>query len=117
MNTRNLPPRDAVVLEQGVRITEARASAEDDLGVVAWGLGDRAAVVRLRRWIGRAEVAALDQLAEDDGHLELGEGGAEAAADAAAEGEPGVGAGRGLDEALGAERGRGGVNAWVAVDE
>ena len=60
---------------------------------------------------------ALDQLLEDDGHLELGEGGAEAAANAAAEGDPGVGAGRGLEEALGEEAVRLGVDLGIAVDE
>ena len=45
----------------------------------------------------------VEDLAEDDPHLELGEGGAEAAADAAAEGDPGVGVRLLLEEALGLE--------------
>ena len=91
--------------------------AEDDLGVVP-----RVSVIARRKarsdggfggWI----VVALDQLAQDDLHLELGEGGAEAAADAAAEGDPGVGAGRVVEEALGQEAVRLRVDRRVAVDE
>ena len=68
---------------------------------------------------GRAgcDPVAFDQLAEDDLHLELGEGGAEAAADAAAEGDPGVGAGRVVEEALGQEALRFRVDLGVAVDQ
>src|SRR3954452_16575862 len=79
------------------------ASGENHLSVVAWRLGDRAAVGALRGGVCRGDLVAADQLAEDHGHLELGEGGAEAAADAAAEGDPGVGAGRVVEEALGQE--------------
>src|SRR3954454_20074731 len=85
------------------RGTAGDRSAEDDLGVVARGLGDRAAEDPLGPGVGRAEPVALDQLLEHDGHLELGEGGAEAAAHTAAEGDPGVGAGRVVEKALGQE--------------
>ena len=87
------------------------------VGVVARGLGDARRKGRARARVGRADLVALDQLLEDDRHLELGEGGAEAAADAAAEGDPGVGAGRVVEEALGQEAVRLGVDLGVAVDE
>ena len=92
-------------------------SAENHFGVVPGGLGDGAAEGALGLRVGRADLVALDQLPEDDRHLELGEGGAEAAADAAAEGDPGVGAGRVVEEALGEEAVRFGVDLGVAVDQ
>ena len=52
---------------------------------------------------GRAEVGALDELAQDDPHLVFGEGGADAAPHAAAERDPGVVVGLFLEEALGPE--------------
>src|ERR1700761_952143 len=96
------------LLDSGIdaKPTPARPPAdlgEDDLGVAARRLGDRAAVVALRRRVGRPQLAPRDQLFEHDRHLLLGEGGAEAAAHAAAERDPGVGAGRRLEEALGTE--------------
>src|SRR5438552_2992211 len=50
-------------------------------------------------------------------HLEQREAGAEAAPAAAAERDPRVGAGRLLEEALGAERVRLGIHVGVVVDE
>src|SRR4051795_327596 len=94
-----------------------QSTAENHLCVVPWRLGDGAAVGALGGWAGGGYLVAADQLAEDDGHLELGEGGAEAAADAAAEGDPGVGAGRVVEEALGEEPLGFGVDLRVAVDQ
>ena len=83
-------------------------------------LGER---VMLRRpvfsgaGLGLAQVAAGQHLAQDDPHLELGEGGADAAADAAAEGDPGVGVRAVLEEALGAEGEGLGVEVGAGVGE
>ena len=90
--------------------------AEDYLGVAAGVLGDRAAQDPLGSGIGRADLVALDQLLEHDRHLVEGEGCAEAAAHAAAEGDPGVGAGRLLEEALGQEALGVGIDLGVAVN-
>ena len=49
--------------------------------------------------------------------FEQGEGGAEAASGSAAEGDPGVGAGAGVEEALGAEGEWVGVEVGAAVEE
>jgi hypothetical protein len=57
----------------------------------------------LRRRVGRPQLRPGDDLAQHHPHLLLGEGGAEAAADAAAEGDPGVVLGALVEEALGAE--------------
>ena len=67
------------------------------------GQGDVADLDPLRLRVGGAQVGALDELAQDRPHLVFGEGGADAAADAAAEGDPGVVVGLGVEEALGAE--------------
>ena len=53
--------------------------------------------------VGGAELGALDDRPQHDPHLVFGEGRADAAPDAAAEGDPGVGVGLGLEEALGPE--------------
>ena len=65
--------------------------------------GDVADPDLLRLGVGSAEVGALDELAQDRPHLVFGEGGADAAAHAAAEGDPGVVVGLALEEALGPE--------------
>ena len=70
---------------------------------MAGGLGDRAAEGAFGGGSRRGDLPPGDQLPQHDRHLLLGEGGAEAAAHAAAEGDPGVGAGRRLEEALGPE--------------
>ena len=89
--------RQSVALDRRASESRSRAGwrAVTTTGVPA--LGER---VMLRRpvfsgaRVGLVELAAGQHLAQDDPHLELGEGGAEAAADAAAEGDPGVGVGR-----------------------
>jgi len=53
--------------------------------------------------VGGAEVGSLDDLPQDDPHLVLGECGSDAAANAAAERDPGVVVGLAVEEALGAE--------------
>src|SRR5262249_20547170 len=88
--------------------------AEDHLGVAARGLGDRAPEGPLGLRPRGQDRPPADQLAEHDGHLELGEGGAEAAAHAAAERDPRVGAGRAVEEALGQEALGLGVDLGVA---
>src|SRR3954454_24411160 len=62
----------------------ARRLVQYDLGVPSRGLGDGAAEGALGGWVGGGDLVAADELAEDYRHLELGEAGAEAAADAAA---------------------------------
>src|SRR3954469_8162891 len=97
--------------------TENSVLAQHDLGVVAGRLGDSPAEGTLGLRPHRADLATADQLAEHDRHLELGEGGAEAAPHPAAEGDPGVGAGRRLEEALGLKAVRVGIDPRVAVDQ
>ena len=64
-----------------------------------------------------AQVEAAQDRAEHDAHLHLGEGGAEAAADAAAVRDPGVGRRRLVEEALRAERVRLRVGVRAGVGE
>ena len=73
--------------------------------------------IRSGAGLGLVQLAAAEHLAQDDPHLELGEGGAEAAADAAAEGDPGVGVGPCLEEALGPEGERLGIDVGAGVGE
>src|SRR4029078_4527386 len=65
----------------------------------------------LRRRFGGEELEALEHGAHDDAHLDLREARAEAAAASAPERDPRVGAGRGLEGALWAQR----VGVWVDV--
>src|SRR6201996_5568979 len=105
----------------GVRWCELSGMAlrltQDHLGVAPRSLGDRAAHVALGRRVGGFDHPPRDQLLEHDRHLLLGERGTEATAHAAAEGDPGVGAGRGLEEALWPEAIGLRVDRRVAVDE
>src|ERR671910_1485304 len=78
---------------------------------------DRAAHAALRPRAGGADVQPGNQLPEDDLHLHLSEARAEAAAHAAAERDPGVRAGRVLQEALRAEGARVLVDVWAPVDQ
>src|SRR5690349_13405684 len=75
-----------------------------DPGSVPWREGDVAAGDALRVCRRSVNAAPPEQLGEDDAHLELGERGAEAAADAAAERDPAVRGRPLLEEALGTER-------------
>jgi hypothetical protein len=63
------------------------------------------------------EVEAAGHRLEDDTHLGHCQGGAEAAADAAAEGDPLIGAGLAAEPALGAELEGLGVEVLAVVDE
>ena len=65
----------------------------------------------------REESRASGDDGKDFGHLEQRERGAEAAADAAAEGDPGVGARRAVEEALGPEGVRLGVEVFASVQQ
>ena len=73
---------------------------QDHLGIVPGSLGDRAAVDPLGARPRRMDRAARGELAQHDLHLELRERAADAAADAAAERDPRVRAGRLVEEAL-----------------
>ncbi len=64
-----------------------------------------------------AQRAGAQQLAHHDAHLEHRKAGAEAAAATAAEGDPGVGAGLLVEEALGPEGVGVGVDVGVVVDQ
>ena len=62
------------------------------------------------------QLGPLDEFAQDRPHLVFGEGGADAAADAAAEGDPGVVVDLAVEEALGAERLRLGEGVLAVVE-
>ena len=82
--------------------------------------GERVTLRRATRsgaGLGLVQLAAGEHLAQHDPHLELGEGAADAAADAAAEGDPGVGVRALLEEALGPEGEGLGVGVGAGVGE
>ena len=76
---------------------------DGDAGAAVGGEGDGAADDSLVGAVLGDQADPIEDGLEDDLHLVEGEAGAEATADAAAEGDPGVGAGRVVEEALGAE--------------
>src|SRR5436305_3557814 len=78
----------------------AQRAIQPDQGALARCQSDVADLDFLRPRVGSAELGALDELAQDDPHLVFGEGGADAAAYAAAEGNPGVVVGLAFEEAL-----------------
>ena len=103
----------------GRRVVSVRARQrplEHDPGPVLRGEGDVADLDLFRGGVGRPQGGTGDEFAEDDPHLELGEGSADAAPDAAAERDPGVGVGFALEEALGPELLRVGVDVLAQVD-
>src|SRR6185503_1742601 len=80
------------------------AAGGDHAGAVARGERHVAAGDALGPAGGGAQVEAAQDLAQHDPHLHLGEGRADTAPDATAEGDPGVGRRRLVEEALRAER-------------
>src|SRR4051794_38619477 len=81
-----------------------RPAGDDDAGAVAGGEGDIAAGDAFGVAARGPDVEAAEDLAEHDPHLELRERCADAAAHAAAEGDPRVRRGWVLQEPLGPER-------------
>src|SRR4051812_8800894 len=93
------------------------ARGGDDAGAVAGRERDVAAGDALGAAGAGAQVEAAQDLGQDDAHLHLGEGGAEAAAHPAAVGDPRVGRGRLVEEALRAEGVRVRVRVGAGVGE
>ena len=85
----------------GDRSGLSEPSLQPDPGAAAGGEGDVADLDLLRPRVGGAELGPLEDRAQDDLHLVFGEGGADAAPDAAAEGDPGVVVRLAVEEALG----------------
>ena len=94
-----------------------RSVPDDGAGAEPGSHGDVAAAGELRSLGAGGELAAGEDRAQDDLHLQRREAGAEAAPAAAAEGGPGVGARRGFEEALGAEGIGVGVDRRVVVQQ
>src|ERR1044072_1143883 len=77
----------------GCQLPCRTAIGHDHGCALLWREGDVAAADLLRRRAGLVQLAAAEDLAQHDPHLELGEGGADAAAGAAGEGNARVGVG------------------------
>src|SRR6185312_16791396 len=101
--------------------TASRGRSHYNLSVIARCLCDRAPVHPLGFSSRRSQGAPQDELAQDGLHLELSEGGAEAAPYATAEGDPGVRPTRlsslGLQEALEQELVRARIDVRASVHE
>jgi hypothetical protein len=93
------------------------AVAQDQAGSVRRAERDASPAGGLHRRLRRLQVARGEQCADHDLHLQLGEAGAQAAAPSTAEGQPGVRARRGAQEALGPEGVGLRIDVGVVVDE